>query len=96
MKGTLVMFIGFLPSVGHLEGTLEGTCCHVTLIPSSWGTFGWSFGVLNWIPSKWGMFGGLGHLGDFNCISSNWGTCKGDIGDGNWILLSWGLHGDVN
>ena len=42
------------------------------------------------------MFGGLGHLGDFNCISSDWGTCKRDIGDGNWILLSWGLHSDVN
>lgn len=32
LKGTLVMFTGFLPSVGRLEGTLEGTLLTLVLL----------------------------------------------------------------
>ena len=84
MKGTLVMFIGFLPSVGRLEGTLERNLL-TGLGEDQLGEIGRNFGVVNWIPSKWGMFGG--HLGDVNWISSNWGTFKGHRGDVHYILL---------
>lgn len=73
---------------------MEGNLCHVSWIPSSWGTFGRNFGVVNgFLPSGGCLEGTLVILIVFHPIG-------GLVGETLAMLIgfypSWGLHGDVN